>query len=182
MKFFIEIGSSDFDTLIPLAKQGWHGIIVEPIKYYLDRIERVPGVIYENAAITPQEGTFQIKRWDPEFINSQGQFWMHGSGNLNLKYNVFEANKKLKDHEIVEDVKGITLDQLLDKHKVSQIDYLKIDTEGYDSLILESYDFRIKPTVIRAEHVHCGADRITEILESQGYLVYKEPNDVYAVG
>ena len=27
-KFFIEIGSSDFDTLLPLSKKGWKGIYI----------------------------------------------------------------------------------------------------------------------------------------------------------
>ena len=38
-KFFIEIGTSDFDTLIPLAKGGWKGIFVEPVEYLLDNLE-----------------------------------------------------------------------------------------------------------------------------------------------
>ena len=32
MKFFIEIGSADFDTLIPLAEKGWSGVFIEPVE------------------------------------------------------------------------------------------------------------------------------------------------------
>ena len=32
--FFIEIGTADFDTYEGLAKQGWKGIFVEPVKQH----------------------------------------------------------------------------------------------------------------------------------------------------
>ena len=35
-KFFIEIGTSDFDTCEDLVKEGWKGIFVEPVKDLLD--------------------------------------------------------------------------------------------------------------------------------------------------
>ena len=31
MPFFIEVGTCDFDTLDQLARNGWSGIMVEPI-------------------------------------------------------------------------------------------------------------------------------------------------------
>ena len=52
VKFFIEIGTSDFDTYEDLARQGWKGIFVEPVKALLDNLERFEGCIYENTAIT----------------------------------------------------------------------------------------------------------------------------------
>ena len=48
MPFFIEIGVCDFDTLEPLANNGWSGIFVEPIKHYFDKLPRKENVCYEN--------------------------------------------------------------------------------------------------------------------------------------
>ena len=35
-KYFIEIGTADFDTFEHLAEDGWKGIFVEPVKELLD--------------------------------------------------------------------------------------------------------------------------------------------------
>ena len=37
-KMFVEIGSADFDTCLPLAEAGWKGICVEPVPYLKKRI------------------------------------------------------------------------------------------------------------------------------------------------
>jgi FkbM family methyltransferase len=181
-KFFIEIGSCDFDTLLPLARQGWEGIIVEPIKYYLDRLERLPGVIYENCAISAFNGKLPIKRWDPAIIDAHGQSWMHGVSNLDTSRNVFSANPEWKKHEIVEEVQSLTLNSLIEKHGVTKIDFLKVDAESHEAIILNNYDFRIKPTCILVEHIHCGEKNLRGILEPHGYLIYREANDLYCIG
>ena len=46
---FIEVGTSDFDTLIQVAKPETAGISIEPIKYYLDRLPNPPNVIKMNS-------------------------------------------------------------------------------------------------------------------------------------
>ena len=40
-KMFVEIGSADFDTCLPLAQSGWHGICVEPVPYLYKRIKDI---------------------------------------------------------------------------------------------------------------------------------------------
>ena len=67
-KFFIEIGTSDFDTYEGLAKQGWKGIFVEPVKPLLDNLERFERCIYENDAITADLDTVRSN-----FMTQSGQ-------------------------------------------------------------------------------------------------------------
>ena len=55
-KFFVEVGSADFNTLLPLAKNGWNGIIVEPNTELINNLEVLDNVIYENIAITDDAG------------------------------------------------------------------------------------------------------------------------------
>jgi FkbM family methyltransferase len=220
MKFFIEIGSNCFQTLLPLAKNGWYGIMVEPIKHYFNKIERHPNVIYENIAISPTPGTFEVKFWDPRALDQDS--WMHGCGSIDPFLNVFHGNDKLKPLEVTQEVQGLTLNQLIDKHNIKQIDFLKIDTEGLDYYILKSYDWSIKPTFIRIEYSNNfaisyfrnidgmsleeeiraknkylskfpitdrdmvaarqqGTKEMITLLESKGYMVYKEKNDLYAI-
>lgn len=40
---FIEIGTSDFDTIIQ-SNTYKHGLSIEPIKYYIDRLPNKEGV------------------------------------------------------------------------------------------------------------------------------------------
>ena len=45
MKYdFVEIGTSDFDTLIESATDATVGLSIEPVKHYLDRLPDRPGV------------------------------------------------------------------------------------------------------------------------------------------
>ena len=39
---FIEIGTSDFDTIIQLADDNTVGFYIEPINFYLDRLPNKP--------------------------------------------------------------------------------------------------------------------------------------------
>jgi hypothetical protein len=38
MKTFLEIGTCDFDTLNFLSDAGWRGVMVEPVKKYLNNV------------------------------------------------------------------------------------------------------------------------------------------------
>jgi FkbM family methyltransferase len=151
-RFFIEIGSADFDTLIPLAKNGWKGMIVEPVTKLINSVEKVDGVIYENVAVWDKEGTTTIKYFDFEEMPE----WAKGVGKINevgntLAYNRHpEWNKYIKTQE----APMVRLDDLITKHNISNIDLLKIDIEGGEKTILMDYSFEVAPTVLRIEIEH----------------------------
>ncbi len=45
MKYdFVEIGTSDFDTLIQTATDTTRGLSIEPVRHYLDRLPSPAGV------------------------------------------------------------------------------------------------------------------------------------------
>ena len=46
----------------------------------------------------------------------------------------------MKENIIVQKVNTDTLQNICDKYNVTKIDFLKIDTEGYDIKVLESID------------------------------------------
>ena len=191
-KFFIEIGTSDFDTLEPLVKNGWSGIFVEPVKELLDNIPKHKNCIYENIAISNYIGTTQVRYYDPSWAED----WIRGVGTLvDLERNVLNSNEQWGNHERLVGVDVITLDELINKHGVTKIDYLKIDTEGGELSILEDYSWKIKPRMIKFEYCHWGLGPdedggklretkvipIVKMLEDIGYIVYREENDIYGV-
>ena len=56
MKYFLEIGSCDFNTLNHFANYKWNGCIVDPMSEYLDNLEKKEGVNYVNAGIDREDG------------------------------------------------------------------------------------------------------------------------------
>tara|TARA_A100001201_G_C4028881_1_gene182911 strand:+ start:89 stop:718 length:630 start_codon:yes stop_codon:yes gene_type:complete len=180
--FFIEIGTADFDTYEGLAKQGYHGIFVEPVKQLLDNLERFEGCIYENNAITAEPRHCKVKYYDPEWAEG----WVRGVGNLDMDMNHFHSNPQWKEYEREQYLHTITLDQLIDKHNVERIDMLKIDTEGTEYEILDSYSWKIKPKFMKIEYQHwvsrgVSVEKYIKMLESMGYKCKKDKNDFVAV-
>lgn len=184
MSFFIEVGSCDFDTCERLIKNGWKGIVIEPVKYYYDKLPKYPYIKYENVAISDKKGESEIHYIDPEYIKNEDQQWLHGisslkgeSGPLSLEENSFMKQKILK-----QDVNTDTLQNICDKYNVTSIDFLKIDTEGHDIKVLESLDLdKVYVKMIKIEHKHVDNKHIVKYLQNNNYLVYSETDDIYAI-
>ena len=58
---------------------------------------------------------------------------------------------------------------------------MKVDVEGHEMDIFEAYDWSIYPTFIKLEHFHIDDLNMRRILEREGYIVYTEGRDIYAV-
>ena len=81
-------------------------------------------------------------------------------------------------------VKCLTLDTLISQYNekgFEKIDYLKIDTEGHEMNILDSYSWNILPSFIKIEHAHIDDVYAKSLLEARGYVVYTEASDMYAI-
>ena len=184
MKTFIEIGACDFDTCLPLARNGWAGILVEPVKeLYQNLVAQAAGynfVYVENVVISDYDGTI-------DFHVSTGEEWTRGISSVasdNHKGgNLFEYQDGLNKKFLKEtrEVECLTLDTLLEIYGIKQIDFLKIDVEGHETNIIEAYSWKIKPTMIKLEHAHIDDINMKRILEEQGYIVWTEQNDMYAI-
>ena len=180
--FFIEIGTSDFDTYEYLAQRGWKGIFVEPVKPLLDNLERFEGCIYENNAITAEPRHCKVKYYDTEWAEG----WVRGVGSLDLNMNTFNANPKWKEHERELYLHTLTLDELIEKHNVKHIEKLKIDTEGTEFEILDTYSWVIKPKEIKIEYEHWKLRDIKvgdyiQMLNDKGYECSMDEHDLVGV-
>ena len=194
-KFFIEIGTSDFDTFEHLAEEGWKGIFVEPVKKLLDNLERFDNCHYENSAILTYDGMTELKYFDVDWAEG----WYRGVGNTDMSRTHFH-NPDLKDKEVVEDVECMRLDTLIKKYNVEKIDYLKIDIEGREFMIMMDYSWKIKPKQVKIEHTHWHQNNtnpidwswqhpthqeslktMVEKLESLGYNIVIGKDDIIGV-
>jgi len=186
MSFFIEVGSCDFDTCEQLIKNGWKGIVIEPVKYYYDKLTKYPHIHYENIAISDKECETNIHYINPEYIINEKQEWLKGisslegaTGPLSL-----EQNKKLYNFQncLKQNVKTFTLNQICDKYNIKEIDYLKIDTEGHDLIVLQSINLeKINVKMIKIEHKHLNKNDIINHLKQHNYLYHLEKDDIYAI-
>ena len=161
---FLEVGSSDFNTIMESCKESEVGMVIEPIKTYLDNLPNKENVIKVNAALLFGDSEpvpiYYIK---PEVIKKHGLFeWMRGCNaigrphDFHLNYfNTIEEfdqwhaawkgsnepkGRNLLEEGLVttENVHSISFYNLVKEFNIGGIKYIKLDTEGIDAELLES--------------------------------------------
>ena len=190
---FVQVGSNDAtegDVLkAHIRKSGWHGVMIEPVPYIFDRLRRtwgdVPGLAFENVAISDTAGTFPFYAVERDEAASLPA-WYDQIGSFDRGV-VMKAADVIPDlaRRIVEiAVPTMTFGQVVTKHGLARIDVLQIDTEGHDLKIVQSIDFADRrPGLIVFEHKHLSAaDRATAtaLLRTEGYLVQVGGTDTVA--
>lgn len=202
-KYFVEVGTSNFNTLEKLAERGWRGMFIEPVRAHLDGLEYYPTCAYENVAVDIESGEKTFVHVDPEWIKeTEVARWHHGLGSLrdsgrlsrkdHLTSPLSSGSRMRKEHPdmrfIETEVRVERLDTLFSRHGVTRVDFLKTDTEGHDlrvlqSLDLNSYDIRM----IKAETSHIGRGggrgcaELCDYLRSHDFMVWPENADLYAI-
>ena len=179
-KFFLEIGAANFDTLLPLAEQGWHGTVVEPVPYLAEQLREMfkdyPNVDIVQKAVSDYDG-------EVELIVGNDDHWVTGVSHVvsdnHLGYRLSEHPDRQNDFSEVITVPCVTLDTLL--HDWEYCDLMKVDTEGHELNIFMNYSFRVKPSLIKVEHKHVSDSILRRKLETNGYMVWTEKDDLYAV-
>jgi FkbM family methyltransferase len=199
----LEIGSSDFNTLLPLCKNGWKGILVEPIPILAENIQKkiaAEGLqaAVVNMAVSDHDGELQMRKIlghehlglvdSPTCSDNFESIWFRGTSYVDLsstgeKYGI-PNNEHLSFEDIT--VKCIKLNTLIEKLEIDNIDFMQIDVEGHELHILENYDFRIRPMIIKVEHEHMAANGrdlkdIVELLKENKYKTFVEEKDVYGI-
>jgi len=135
---FLEIGTSNFDTLIQTCDDSETGISVDAIKYYLDCLPNKPNVQKIHTAITSDRTSDSIDiYYIPEDVIISNNLWSWFKG----CNKVGDFHPLHKSHNIthlvkIEKVHLINIDEFLVENNVRKIKYLKIDTEGHDCVIL----------------------------------------------
>ncbi len=190
--FFVQIGANDgvlCDVIHPfITRFKLAGLAVEPVPDIFEALRetyrRQPQIIPVNVALHRTATQATIYRADPadQTLRSCAMGAASFDRNHLRRFGIPDAAI------LSVEVPCMTLSQLLDRHAVSHIDLLQIDTEGYDIEIVKMIDFtRIKPSLIRFEHglpddivSWDDLQSILRLLHDHGYLFALEPYDVIA--
>ena len=180
----IEIGTSDFDTLAGVAP----GVFIEPIKYYYDKLPN--NCIKENIAISNRNGStaaYYIEYTDIVKYNLPD--WIRGCNSINSHHPT--VVKTLQEYGLpVSLIKEQTIEvkrliDIVSKYQISQLDLLKIDTEGHDATIILDYfnDPAVLPIkIIFENNILSNNEEISKaikLLEKHNYhITHEEYNSI----
>ena len=80
---FVEIGTSDFETLIQSCSDSDIGLSIDPLKIYLDKLPNKQNVQKINAAISNSDGTISCYYVPDDEIEKYGlPHWVRGCNSI----------------------------------------------------------------------------------------------------
>jgi len=140
MKYdFIEIGTSNFDTLIEAADEATVGLSIEPIGYYLDQLPNRANVKKLDIAVARNNkfGFMDVYYVPEQVIRARGlPDWLRGCNSVG-GYHPKHIELAVRDLVQIDTVELIPIGELFICYDVTELDYLKIDTEGADCEIMQ---------------------------------------------
>jgi autotransporter strand-loop-strand O-heptosyltransferase len=140
---FIEIGTSNFHALIIDCPEDSVGLSIEPLQKYLNDLPDKPNVTKVAAAISDQDGEIDIYNIPLVNIHKHNlPIWVKGCNSVSKPHEY--ARKKLGEELYdsivsIDKVQMMSWKTLISQYNIDTIGYLKIDTEGHDHVILNSY-------------------------------------------
>ena len=188
--FFVQVGANDgvsWDDLYGFATtHPCGGLLFEPVPTYYARLcanyADYPDIIPIQLALHKTQTEATIYRVDPNRLDEVPS-WAEGIASLDPNHHL--GSGVPSDVIIEEPVRCAPLMQVLDEHKVSHVDLLQIDVEGYDAEVVRMVDFDVlKPAIIKYEHQALSDEdqaQLRELLGTHGYRVFAMGNDTVAV-
>jgi FkbM family methyltransferase len=187
---FIQVGANDgisFDNLYDfVVKRDSKGIVIEPLKEYFLKLElnysKFKDIIKINKAVHPTFKESYIYKVD-ENVYSKYPLWVQGTASFDLEH-LKKMNIDSNDISKITVISDNLMNIYTQYYDYPSVDYLQIDTEGFDFEVLKMINFNLlKPSIIKYESWHLsGIDLIKSIilLRDQGYFIFYEANNIFA--
>lgn len=135
---FLEIGTSNFDTLLQTCRDDEHGVSIEPLKFYLDDLPDRPNVKKICAAITANKPCdfMNIFYIPPKVVDEKKlPQWFKGCNKIG-NYHPLHIQHHVEEYVKIDRVPLMNIDEFLELNNIQRIGFLKIDTEGHDYIIM----------------------------------------------
>jgi hypothetical protein len=187
---FIEVGTSDFDTLTQASGNDVTGIAIEPLAIYLDRLPSPPKVRKLCMAVSPDNlsGTAKMY-WLPEAAIAEHKLpaWLRGCNSLNHPHPQHTALNILPLVQVSQ-VPVLPIGHVWTMNMIGKVGRLKLDTEGCDADILlhlhahlESLNLPWPDQITFEANSLTNRARVTEVIrlyQAKGYGCCDNGNDV----
>jgi len=158
---YLEIGAYDparLSNTYRFYKKGWRGIVIEPNPSIKNKYKKMrPEDRFLNLGVSDKNGFLDYYEFFIPAINT---------------FSKSEYQKNLSnDHKLknIIKIKIIDIDDLIKTEKIKHIDFLSIDTEGFDEKIVRAWPWKIcKPKVI------CTETDLSKLLAKKGYRLIEK--------
>jgi len=170
-----------------ILKQKNKVLLIEPVNYNLqslkNRFKDIGNIIFENVGVSGEKKQLKFYYVKESSVKKLGKEWGSGIGSFKKKHLLDHHRKRFQitESDIEEvDIKIVVFNDLVEKYNISEIEYLFIDTEGYDYQIIKSIDFnKTKINKVKFEYKHLDDTfkfdiRLLELREMFNQLNYKE--------
>ena len=184
MKYdFVEIGTCDYHTLLEGCSPHEIGLSVEPVKTYLDRLPNKPNVTKVNAAISSENKIVDLFWVEPDNQEKYNLGFTKGWATIITPHKGHtEAEMMLSTGMLTKhQVEAITWSTLVERYDIESVNYVKIDAEGHDCIIVNSIlDSHIIPKKISFEKTHCPSHELQELCErlQRQYILLEDSEDM----
>lgn len=164
---YIDVGANypiKISNTYLLYRNGWTGLTVEPIPRLSRRHRRIrPRDAHANCAVGTTPGQLAFFEMDNSGLSTFDRERMQKM--------LAEGVKLIREHTI----QIRPLAQLVDEKLAGRsIEFLSVDTEGFDQQVLESNDWtRHRPKLVTFESQDEADDQIVPMLERHGYRILK---------
>lgn len=192
--FFVVVGAMDgvnHDKLHKhIVRNGeWSGLLIEPLPDMFNKLKNNyagrTNLLFEEVAITNEEGVANITRIPSENVDRECPVWADGISTLKPEIHIIGQHDNLKAYSITQPVKTTRFETLAIKHKISKIDILQIDAEGYDKEIFDQvWAANFRPSIVKIEVnylTYVAIKELKNMLESHKYQCHFERDDLIAV-
>jgi FkbM family methyltransferase len=187
----VQIGANDGSTNDPIhhlvKKYNWRLLAVEPLPEPFKSLEKVyvdfASVTAVNAAVSNNDGEMTLYTLKPLAGREMDSHLASFSLDVLRKNFISVPNLEARIQEIR--VPSLSFKTLLTKYEFEDIDFLQVDTEGFDwDVIKMAFDSNIIPKILAFEWTHLGKDKMWDCrcaLVERGYQWLIDKGDVIAV-
>jgi FkbM family methyltransferase len=189
---FIQIGANDGCLGDPLRKYilnfPWYGILVEPqpdvfatLRKNYDTVK--DRLVFENIAIAETVSEVTMYKANTGYAGNSA----YAASVVSVNPRVTAKQLGIKQTDLQQfSVPSCTLNKLISKHDISNLDILQIDVEGHDYNVLKTIDLsKTTPRIVQLETGHLSTNDLNNAvryLSRNGYcILYTSQLDTIAL-
>jgi FkbM family methyltransferase len=166
---FLDIGAFDgigFSNVRLLFEQGWSGICVEPVMKNYQKLESLyqgTNVITIRAAVTDYEGELKLNVATIPWAQDWGSDVSSSSSDVLKRWPDYNWETEI--------VPATTVNKILEKSNITQVDFVSIDVEGHEMAVLRGFNVqKYEPLLLVVEYSTTEQqNELILYMEGQGY-------------